>query len=93
MPAIFPASVYLLCLLTSMSCAWLLYRSYRRNRARLLLWSSICFGLLAANNLVVAIDILAVPSVDLRLLRLLLSLAAVSTLLFGFVWDLREDEG
>jgi hypothetical protein len=46
--------------------------------------------MLAANNLVVVIDILAVPDVDLRLLRLGFSLAAVSVLLFGFIWDLDE---
>ena len=86
----FPAIVYLLCLLTSSVCAWLLIRGYSHTRTRLLLWSATCFALLAANNLVVVIDILAVPSVDLRLLRLTFSLAAVAILLFGFIWDLEE---
>jgi len=89
-PAYITTLVYLLCLLTSTACAWLLIRSYRRTAARLLLWSSACFALLAANNLVVVIDILAVPTVDLRIIRLGLSLAAVAVLLFGFVWDLEE---
>ena len=82
MAEMFPALVYLLCLVTSTICAALLIRSYMSNPARLLLWSATCFALLALNNLVVVIDILAVPKLDLRLGRLLLSLAAVGVLLF-----------
>ena len=88
---LFPAVVYLLCFLTSSACAWLLGRSYRRTGARLLLWSGLCFFFLAANNLVLVIDLLVVPDLDLRLGRLLLALAAVGTLLFGFIWDLEEE--
>lgn len=91
MDDLFPTVVYSLCFLTSSACAWLLGRSYGRTRARLLLWSSVCFGLLAANNLLLIIDLLLVPGVDLRLGRLLLSLAAASVLLFGFVWDLERE--
>ena len=36
--------VYLLCALTSLGCALLLLAAYRRERARLLLWSCVCFG-------------------------------------------------
>jgi len=57
---------------------------------RLLLWSTACFTLLAANNLVLIIDLVLVDWVDLQLLRLLLSLCAVGVLLFGFIWDLEE---
>jgi hypothetical protein len=82
------AVIYLLCLLTSAACALLLVRSYLQNRAKLLLWSALCFVLLAVNNLVVVIDLLILPtSVDLLPLRHLASLAAVSTLLFGFIWE------
>jgi hypothetical protein len=88
---IFPTVVYLLCFLTSGACAWLLGRSYRRSGARLLLWSSLCFLFLAANNLLLSVDLLVLPEVDLRLGRLLLALAAVSILLFGFIWDLEEE--
>ena len=71
-------------------CAILLGRSYLRTRMKLLLWSSLCFVLLAANNLVVVIDLAILPAVDLRLLRHALSLGAVLLLLIGFIWD-RED--
>ena len=87
----FAAIVYLLCFATSAACAWLLLRTYRVNGARLLLWSSLCFLMLAANNLVVVLDLLLIPTIDFRLARLLLALAAVSILLFGFVWDLEEE--
>jgi hypothetical protein len=89
----FPAVVYVLCFLTSAACAWLLGRSYSRSKIRLLLWSSICFTFLAANNLVLVLDLVVwpEPEVDLRLPRLLLALAAVAALIWGFIWDVAED--
>ena len=91
MQDVVPAIVYMLCFITSSGCALLLGRSYRQTRARLLFWSSLCFLLLAANNLVLVLDLLVIPESDLRLGRLLLSLAAVATLLFGFIWDMEEE--
>ena len=88
MTEIFPATVYVLCFLTSAACAWLLGRSYARSGTRLLLWSSICFAFLAANNLALVFDRVIWPDdVDLRIARLLLALAALISLLWGFVWD------
>lgn len=87
----FPTAVYSLCFLASSACAVLLGRSYGQTRARLLLWSSLCFLFLAANNLLLVVDLLVFPGVDLRLWRLLLSLSAVGVLLFGFIWDLEEE--
>ena len=86
----FPASVYLLCFLTSAACAVLLARSCRRTGARLLFWSALCFLFLAANNLLVIVDLLVLPDADFRLFRYLLALAALAVLLFGFIWDLEE---
>lgn len=83
-----PSAVYLLCLVTSGTCAVLLARGYLRHRTRMLLWSAACFALLALNNLLVVIDILMLPNVDLTLLRTLCSLVAVGTLLYGFIWEL-----
>ena len=83
----FPAVVYVLCFLTSTACAFLLARNYRRTDARLLLWSALCFGLLAANNLALIVDLLVLPAIDLAGVRQGFSLAAVLVLLFGFVWD------
>lgn len=91
MQEFFPAVVYLLCFATSSACAWLLGRSYRRTGARLLLWSALCFLFLSGNNLVLVADLLVFPDVNMRLPRLVLTLAAVSVLLFGFIWDLDDE--
>jgi len=88
----FPAIVYVLCFLTSAACAWLLGRSYARTGTRLLLWSSICFVFLAANNLALVLDLVVWPQdVDLRVERLALALAAALSLIWGFVWQAEEE--
>lgn len=88
----FPTIVYVLCFLTSLGCAWMLGRSYVRNGTRLLLWSAVCFGFLALNNLVLVLDLVVWPEgMDLRLLRLVLALAAVVSLIWGFVWEVEEE--
>jgi hypothetical protein len=79
-----------LCFLTSAACALLLGRSYARAGTRLLLWSSVCFALLAANNLVLVLDLVVWPQSDLRIVRLLLALAAIVSLIWGFVWEVEE---
>lgn len=90
MAQIFPTAVYILCFLTSGTCAWLLGRSYFSNRTPLLLWSSVCFVFLALNNLALVVDMVVLPSYDLRLARLVLALAAVVSLIWGFVWEVEE---
>ena len=79
--------IYLLCVVTSLLCAYLLERAYRRGRTKLLIWSALCFALLALNNLVVAADVLLLPDIDLTFVRLLTSLLAVGVLLYGFIWE------
>ena len=76
------STVYILCLLSSAACAWLLIRSYVRSRTLLLLWSAASFLLLALNNLLVVVDLLVTPSVDMTIARELSSLAAVLVLLW-----------
>jgi hypothetical protein len=85
-----PETVYLLCAATSVTCAVLLLRAYRRQRTRLLLWSSLCFVLLALNNILLFVDLIVVPSaIDLSLWRTAVSLAGVGVLLFGLIWESR----
>ena len=81
------AMVYLLALATSSACALLLIRSYMRNRTRLLLWSAACFFFLALNNLVVVLDLLVFPDLDLSIPRISASVIGVSLLLCGFIWE------
>lgn len=90
MAEILPTVVYFLCFGTSAVCAWLLYRNFRRAKTPLLLWSSLCFLFLAGNNLVVIIDLLVIPTIDLSLVRLTFSLAAVTVLLVGFIRGLGD---
>ena len=87
MSTLFPTLVYLLCFATSAACAFLLARSFRKARSRMLFWSSLCFVLLAMVNLIVIFDLVIYPAVDFRPYRLWLTLIAVSLLLFGFIWD------
>ncbi len=80
--------VYSLCLLTSVVCALLLVRSWLASRSRLLLFSALCFALLAVNNLLVVVDMVLLPvAPDLTLWRQLAALAALGVLLYGFVWE------
>ena len=90
---LFPAIVYILCFLTSATCVGSSVAAMRRTRARLLFWSSICFGFLALNNLLLVLDLVVwpAPEVDLRLPRLLMALAAVASLIWGFIWDVEEN--
>ena len=83
----FQASVYLLCFLTSAGCAALLARRYLASRTRLLLWTALCFGLLTLNNLLLFVDVVLLPSINLLALRHTASLGAIVVLLIGFIWD------
>lgn len=86
----FQTAVYLLCFLTSSACAVLLARNYLRTRARLLMWSAICFGFLGLNNLIVVFDLLIVRDLSLQIPRVIASAIAAAVLLFGLIWDLES---
>lgn len=79
--------IYSLCALTSLTCAWLLLRSYRTSKFRLLFWSGLCFAGLALNNILLVLDKLVFRSVDLSTWRLLTALTALLLLLFGLIWE------
>jgi hypothetical protein len=79
--------VYVLCVLTSLTCAVLLWRGYRRSRARLLMWSSLCFAGLALNNALLIVDLRVLTAVDLSIWRMLPALIGVALLVYGLVWD------
>lgn len=79
--------VYLLCAATTLACSALLYRGYRRSRARLLLWSSICFALITLENALLFVDLITIPSVSLAVWRMTLALLAIMVLLIGMIWD------
>lgn len=81
--------VYALCAMTSIGCAVLLLRGYRRSRVRLLFWSGLCFIGLALNNVLLFIDVRVVPDVDLSLWRTIPAVLGVAVLLYGLIWETR----
>lgn len=82
-------AVYILCAATSIACAVMLLRSYLKTHTRLLLWSSLCFLGLTANNLLLFLDLVIVPDADLSLWRHLATLSGLALLLYGLIWDTR----
>lgn len=79
--------IYILCAATALLCAVLLWRSYRRNGVRLLLWSSVCFLGLVAENVLLLADHMTPTQIDLSLLRNLVGLAALISLVFALIWE------
>jgi hypothetical protein len=80
------AVVYFLCALTAFACFALLWRAWRANHADLLFWSALCFAGLTASNVLLVVDKLALPDIDLSVVRLSITLAALLLLIFGLVW-------
>lgn len=80
-------AIYALCALTSLACALLLARGYRRSRARLLLWSSLCFAGLCLNNVLLIVDLRLLPTTDLLIVRQLPALVGIALLLYGLIWE------
>ncbi len=86
MNAIAPA-VYIFGFLVTLACGVLLFRAYAAVRKRLLLWSAVCFCGLAISNLLVFVDLVLLPTVDLYLLRLITAAIAMLLLLYGLIWE------
>ena len=83
-------AVYILCAITSILCALLLLRGYRATRARLLFWASLCFGLLALNNVILYFDLVVLPTqIDLFWYRNTAAVAGMLVLVFGLIWESR----
>lgn len=79
--------IYLLCALVSTFCAALLIRNYFRVRLRLALLASLCFIGLALNNVLLFVDLVVVPSIDLSLARGCVAAAAMLLLVVGLVLE------
>lgn len=82
-------AVFVICALMSILCVVLLTRGYRTTGKRLLLWSSLCFGFLALNNIFFCVDLLVLPTVDLNgpLLRNILSAISGCLMLIGLIME------
>ena len=79
--------VYALCALTSLACCVMLLRGYRRTHVRLLLWSGLCFGCFALNNILLILDVQVLPTHDLSVVRSIPSVVGIALLLYGLVWE------
>ena len=82
-----PALVYGLCLLTSVLCAALLFRAWRRDGSRLLLWTAAAFGFFALNNLALVLDMVVFLDTPLWPLRMVPNLLGFGVLIWGFVLE------
>ena len=75
--------VFLLCAATALASGLLLLRSYHRTRVRLLLWCGLFFLALVLENVLVFVDLILVPDVDLELVRSSIALIGVTVFLYG----------
>jgi hypothetical protein len=80
-------AVYIMVALTTLACAVLLLRGYGRSRARLLLWSSICFFGLSTSNALVFVDLVLFPEYYIYIWRLLTAAAGMGFLMYGLIWE------
>jgi hypothetical protein len=81
--------VYLLCAATALACCLLLLRGYRHSRVRLLLWCGLCFLALTVENVILFLDLIIFPEVDLSLLHHSVAGVGVALLLYGLIWEAR----
>ena len=81
------AVIYFLCALTCLVCAALLFRGWLQSKAGLLLWSALCFVGLTASNVLLILDRLVFPDLDLSTPRLLTALTGLLLLLYGLIWE------
>jgi FtsH-binding integral membrane protein len=79
--------IYSLCALTSLACVLLLFRAYSQTRAAILFWSGLCFLGLTTSNVLLILDRIVYPDIDLYPARLVAALAGLLLLVFGLVWE------
>jgi hypothetical protein len=80
-------TIYSLCTLTSLACAWLLLASYRRTGHRLLFWSGWSFVAMTVNNLFLVLDKIVFPELYLLPVRLGAALVSMLLLLYGLIYE------
>jgi hypothetical protein len=65
----------------------MLFRGYARSGVRLLFWAGLCFAGLMLDNLMLYIDFVVFPNVNLEIWRKLPGLIATLLLVFGLIWE------
>ncbi len=79
--------VYLLCTIASFICMMMLIRAYLNSRQRLLIWSSLCFLGLTANNVLLFVDAITLPDVNLSIYRGIAGMLGIGSLLYGLIFE------
>lgn len=80
-----PGLVYLLCAATSLGCALLLIRGARNTSNRLLFWSSMCFFAMTINNVLLYINFIVLPDIDILIIARLTAVLGVVMLNVGLI--------
>ena len=84
--------IYGLCALTAFLCSFMLLKAHRQSKYKLLLWGGLCFaGLTASNALLVVEKLLTPATTDLSSWRYMITLLSLLVLLYGLIWDRREE--
>ena len=78
-------AVYILCALTSGVCAVLLLKHYGRSKVPIVLWTGICFVALTLTNILLAVDLILLRSVDLSVWRTGIALIGAVALLYELI--------
>ncbi|MGE0634273.1 MAG: DUF5985 family protein [Pseudobdellovibrionaceae bacterium] len=78
--------VFFLCAVTSVICAGLLIRAYRKNKNSLVFWCAIGFVGMSINNVLLIFDKFVVQT-DLLLFRTGSLMLGMMLMLFGLIWN------
>jgi drug/metabolite transporter (DMT)-like permease len=81
------AVVYILCAVLSLACSILLYRGFQKNNFRMLFWSSLGFLGFALNNVLLFVDMITGPELDLSIVRTLPALLGMVVLIYGLIQE------
>jgi hypothetical protein len=73
--------------LTSFACMALLLRSYFQTKRRILLWATLCFVAQTVANMLLFVDLIVLPDVDLRAIRHAIALAGMVFLVYAFITE------
>ena len=83
----FRVALFAVAPITCLACMVLLARGYVRTRQRILLWSTLCFVGQTIANVALFADLVLLPQIDLRWLRLGSAFVGMLFLLYGFITE------
>jgi hydrogenase/urease accessory protein HupE len=81
------AVIYGLCACAALLCAGLLLKAYAASKYRLLLWGGLCFIGLTCANILLVLDKVFLPDVDLSVWRHVVTLISLCVFLYGLIFD------